>query len=304
MGTSNYEGIFTLDDLKALDRVFYFYDNLGEIYQDLLQILAEEKVEINEEEDKFNIKFEFQFRSKKMQAVLKLNRSNEGDLGKAIEDMGEVILNNTEFIKELQQQIAKQDEKIAKQDEKIAMFEDNIKVIYNSLKGLQFSKIVKKEDIELIQKWIDEDNFKKVDFKLLYRATLHGKEAKDFHRRCDKKGSTITFIKTNMSRVFGGFTNLQWGSTTSGICKANNPQAFIFSIDYNAKLTCHNQNYVIYCNSSFGPVFGSGKDISISNNWDSYTSCNCGYSYGKNENITSKYYLTGNTDNSTCFTPV
>jgi uncharacterized coiled-coil protein SlyX len=239
MGFSNYEGIFTLDGLKALERVFYFYENLGEIYQDLLKKLDEEKVEFIEEEDKFNLKFDFSFESRKMQAVLKLNKINEGDLGKAIEDMGEVILNYSEFIKELHEKIANQnnkiayqDEKISKQDEKIAILEENIKVLYNSFKGLQFSKIVKKEDIELIKKWIDEDNFNKVDFKLLYRATLHGKEAKDFHRRCDKKGSTITFIKTDNSRVFGGFTNLHWESRKSVTYKANDGQAFIFSIDH------------------------------------------------------------------------
>jgi hypothetical protein len=318
LATSNFEGIFTFDDLKALSKVFNFMENLEEIYQDLLQKLNDENVEFNEDGDNFNLKFEFQFQNKKMEAVLKLNKTTEGDFGKVIEEMGEAILNSTDLIKELQGKIvtlqeknAEQDEKIvtlqkknAKQDEKIATLENNIKnlKIY-SIRTLEYSKIVKKVDIELIQKWIDEKNPTSIQFKLLYRATQHGKETKDFHSRCDNKGSTITFIKTNKSRVFGGFTTLNWDSTTNNY-KTNDPQAFIFSLDTKTKLTCHNQNYVIYCNSSYGPTFGGGHDIWISNNWDSGTYSNCGYSYGKNENITSPYYLTGNTDNSYAFTPV
>jgi hypothetical protein len=412
MSTSIYEGLFSIDDLKAYGRVFNLYDNLGEIYQELLQKLNEEKVEFNEEEDKFILKFDFQFESKKMEAVLKLNKSNQGDLVKVIDEMGEVIRNNTDLIKELQAKIAKLEErsveagnnsdikelqakfgsvevssksdvkelqaKIAiqeqriidmdkvllkntdiikelqakigsvevssksdvkelkeKQDQrffemdkvilknteiikelqdKISKYEEKNASKYEeksitqeiiSNDGLEYSKILKNENIQLIKKWIDEKNFTSIQFKLLYRGTEHGKEGKDFHSRCDNKGSTITFIKTNKSRVFGGFTNLEWESPSSGTPKANDPQAFIFSIDTKTKLTCHDQRYVIYCNSSYGPTFGNGCDMAISNNWDSNnTHSNCGVSYGKNENITSKYYLTGITYNSTKFTPV
>jgi hypothetical protein len=302
LATSNFEGIFTYDDLKALGRVFNFYENLEEIYQDLLQKLNEENVEFNEEGDNFNLKFEFQFQSKKMEVVLKLNKTTEGDFGKVIEEMGEAILNSTDLIKELQGKNAILEEKNAKQDKKIATLENNIKIIFNSFVGLQDSQIVKKEDIELILNWIDEKNPTSIHFKLLYRGTQHGKENKDFHSRCDNKGSTITFIKTNKSRVFGGFTTLDWDSTSNGF-KTNDPQAFIFSLDTKTKLTCNDQDRVIHCYSSNGPVFG-WWDICITNNWDSNTSSKCGYSYGKNENITSPHYLTGNTDNSTAFSPV
>jgi hypothetical protein len=294
MGTSNYEGIFTFDDLKATGKVFNCYENLDEIHQDLLKKLNEEKVEFNEEEDKFTLKFDFSFESRKKEVVLKLNKSTEGDLGKVIEEMGEAILTSTEYIKELQANNAKHEEKIAK-------LEEYIKDVHPSFKGLEYSKIVKKEDIELIKKWIDEKNITSIHFKLLYRGTQHGKEGKDFHSRCDNKGSTITIIKTNKSRVFGGFTTLDWDSTTG--YKANDLQAFIFSLDTKTKLTCHDQNRVIHCYSSNGPTFGGGADIYISNNWGSSYS-KCGHSYGRNENITSPTYLTGNTDDSTPFTPV
>ena len=62
----------------------------------------------------------------------------------------------------------------------------------NSVDELKNSKIVKNDEIELIKKWIDStDN--KVYFKLLYRATEHGKHVDDFHRRCDNQVRYIIY---------------------------------------------------------------------------------------------------------------
>ncbi len=61
--------------------------------------------------------------------------------------------------------------------------------------GLKNSKIVNIGEVELIKKWIDLANFNKVSFKLLYRATEHGKSAFEFHSRCDNKVRYI--INTN-----------------------------------------------------------------------------------------------------------
>jgi hypothetical protein len=53
------------------------------------------------------------------------------------------------------------------------------------MKGIEYSEILDKEEIEQIKKWVDPTDYNNVYFKLLYRATEHGKEANDFHRRCD-----------------------------------------------------------------------------------------------------------------------
>ena len=44
-------------------------------------------------------------------------------------------------------------------------------------------------------------------YKLLYRATIHGATAADFHKRCDNKGSTVLIIKSTYNKIFGGFTS-------------------------------------------------------------------------------------------------
>ena len=45
---------------------------------------------------------------------------------------------------------------------------------------------------------------------LCWRATLHGWNAYQFHRRCDGKRDTVTIIK-NGKYVFGGYTDIPWG---------------------------------------------------------------------------------------------
>ena len=42
---------------------------------------------------------------------------------------------------------------------------------------------------------------------ILYKASDHGFTAREFHLRCDGKGSTITIIKVKDGPYIGGFTN-------------------------------------------------------------------------------------------------
>ncbi len=42
------------------------------------------------------------------------------------------------------------------------------------------------------------------------RGTLHGFTADKFHELCDKKGPTLSVIKSKAGNVFGGYTSLNW----------------------------------------------------------------------------------------------
>ena len=53
---------------------------------------------------------------------------------------------------------------------------------------------------------------KRTDVVLLYRASLHGFSAASFHRRCDRKGPTLTIIKSKRGYYFGGFASISWKS--------------------------------------------------------------------------------------------
>ncbi|CDW86106.1 UNKNOWN [Stylonychia lemnae] len=64
---------------------------------------------------------------------------------------------------------------------------------------------------------------------LLYKATRDGYKASDFHKICDNKGPTITFILSEQGLVFGGYTSVSWKSTDTYQSKEDH-QAFIFSL--------------------------------------------------------------------------
>jgi len=48
------------------------------------------------------------------------------------------------------------------------------------------------------------------EWKLCYRASLHGWDAFTFHSRCDGKKNTVTIIESNQY-VFEGYTDAPWG---------------------------------------------------------------------------------------------
>ena len=64
--------------------------------------------------------------------------------------------------------------------------------------------------------------------RLLYRGSKDGFKGLDFHTKCDDQGKTLTVIKTQRGRVFGGFTDISWDST--GNPKTANGNTFLFLV--------------------------------------------------------------------------
>ncbi|XP_078383112.1 uncharacterized protein LOC144665696 [Oculina patagonica] len=116
---------------------------------------------------------------------------------------------------------------------------------------------------------------------LCYRATSHGWAVSTFHSRCDGKRDTVTIIK-NGQYVFGGYTDVPWGSS-GGYSYTTN--AFIFSLRNKEGLAPFKSmvtrpSNAIYRNSGYGPIFG-GHDIYIAHNANSNTNSytHFGHSY-------------------------
>ena len=130
---------------------------------------------------------------------------------------------------------------------------------------------------------------------LIYAGSVDGFKGTDFHRCCDNKGPTLTIIKATSKRIFGGYTSVNWDSTTSGYKSDSN--AYLFSVDNDSKHVVTDASRAIVCNSSYGPIFGSGNDICIHNNsntrTDNYSSPNA---YSSINNGSGKSVLTNNSD--------
>jgi hypothetical protein len=68
--------------------------------------------------------------------------------------------------------------------------------------------------------------------QLLYRGSLHGFTAKDFHDHCDNKPFTVTLIQDENQSIFGGFTPLAFPKNTRNGTKLPDPsgESFLFSL--------------------------------------------------------------------------
>ena len=99
---------------------------------------------------------------------------------------------------------------------------------------------------------------------MVYRATEDGDKSIDFHKKCDKIGPNITFVKTKNGCVFGGFTVKNWEHLKRDI-NVNKPnlgsasrdsKAFGFCINYQKIYNNEKPNeFAIWCNRNFGPTF-------------------------------------------------
>jgi hypothetical protein len=79
--------------------------------------------------------------------------------------------------------------------------------------------LIESNHIPIFASWIDKKDSSHYnrqnipyDFKLLYRASQDGNDAKSFHRDCDNKGATIWIIAKikNYTQLIGGYNPLGW----------------------------------------------------------------------------------------------
>ena len=56
---------------------------------------------------------------------------------------------------------------------------------------------------------------------------------------------------------------MSWGASAGG--HVRNDSAFLFSFDNKKKYNVNTPNYAIYCHNQYGPIFGNGHDIYLSN---------------------------------------
>jgi hypothetical protein len=139
--------------------------------------------------------------------------------------------------------------------------------------------------------------------KLIYRASRDGFSASSFHSKCDNYSNTVTIIKTLSNSVFGGFTSAKWTYNYGYYTSDSN--AFIFSLRRSGnsnkkRFNVRQPTYAFYSHSSYGPTFGGGHDIYVSDssNTNENSNSNLGRSYQLPKNITyesteARNYLAG-----------
>lgn len=75
-------------------------------------------------------------------------------------------------------------------------FKENIKNFFSkdNLEDVYIKSLIPKNNISILT-------------KLLYRASVNGDSTDTFHKYCDSTGPTITIIKSEQGKTFGGYKN-------------------------------------------------------------------------------------------------
>ena len=295
-----YSKEFSLEDLQKISKYFKVFDLMEEVFDDIKSKFDKKDYEINFEEieTKINIKIKTNVNNLDFSLEIPIKKLEPE---KIIKDLCITIKKHDDNIKELLQRKRKEPDK--KYDEKIKELEKKFKNLEDIINLKKIDKIILFEkstiiknnyERKLLESFIKENDVSKKEIfpVLLYKATVDGDNAVNFHIKCDYMGATLTIVQSENGRRFGGYTSVSWDNqknnwVTEGI-------NFLFSLDTRKYYKNISGTYHTYHNNVNGPTFGGGFDLCIksgclSNN-ESYTNK---LSYG----MTSAYELNGGIKN-------
>ena len=282
-----YEGKYTLEELILNNKFFNIFDSIDELIKEIKELLdnnLKENISINfnnNSYDKLLLKIKFPFLVKKNKEVI-IELFCKGINDKNI---------NHYFYKEIlslqksDNLLDKEIEELKKQNELInnrlfklenylqkenIYLNNKIEDFFNNEKGkekeIDSYLLYKKEDIEFLNNRLLQDKNvpkgKNIKYKLLYRCSKNGENAKDFHKLCDKFPQTMTIIKSVKGKIFGGYTEKTWKDEDikkMGTLKKDN-KAFLFSLNKKKIYNIYFDQPAIWCHESYGPCFyGKGN---------------------------------------------
>ncbi|CAB4438881.1 unnamed protein product [Rhizophagus irregularis] len=154
---------------------------------------------------------------------------------------------------------------------------------FRNIDGIIDSKIVNLNIIALISRWIDKidvnskfsytrEFYLPYKFKLLLRGSQNGFTPERFHKLCDDKFFTVTFIKVKgTEEIIGGCNPSVWKSV-GDYSKAKDSFVFTFKSKDNFKDSIlsyiKDHNKALYFCSNYGPTFDDDLDIYVEDGYD------------------------------------
>lgn len=131
----------------------------------------------------------------------------------------------------------------------------------------------------LLQSWLGGGSW-----NMIFRASLHGFTAANFHAICDNRGATLVLVRSTGGFVFGGYASIPWNSSgTSAVA----PGSFLFHLNNPSgdppsmyPLQAPTNGSAMNNIASYGPSFGSRYDLYIADACQTNANyCNLGGSY-------------------------
>ena len=284
--SNNYSKKMPLKDIKDKESRAIFISYSPKDFIQFLKKLSEmKKISVIRKDNSVIIKFEFEVMFKKHEIEIEL-RSKDNNL--------ELLEKEVKELKEENILLKKRIDDLETEVKEIKkMLNPNFNI--NRIKIGNKSVIMKENEFDLIHLAIKSRLNKEVkELKKLYQATIDGDGAINFHSRCDNIPNTLVLIKSAGNRRFGGFTSVQWTSSTSGEYK-DDANAFLFSLDKQKIYSYKKNGKAIHCYKDYGPTFGQACDIWIGQHGIQekhlYTyeySSNCSYNYNGDNNALSE----------------
>ena len=232
-----YESSLSLDDLLKLNKNLKICENINEVNDFFSQSIKDNKITLkNDNEDNLIIIVSiFNIRGSEEQFEISLKRQEK---------------NSNNLIKELVKNVNSLIEENKNLDKKLQQAKDQINCLKNIINHRIDSLIINDNNEHLLI----ENRLKEVKLfsnkiflsRILYRATIHGDDAKTFHSLCDYKNNLLFLVKTKKNYRFGGFTTKM--ISPSYYCNAiRDDESFCFSLNLN-KIYNMKKDLAIYIN--------------------------------------------------------
>ena len=191
-----YEISLSLDEITKLGKYFKICDDIEEVINCFKKI-------INSKENTDELKIS-EINEKNLKLILKTM------LPTGKEEKIEIELNKTQKDKD---QIINDLRELINYLKTIPGFSEAINNYYSQNKNSKNfidSVIIKNEEqLKFLKQYIEKGK-SNITMELLYRATKDGGSASIFHQKCDDISPTLTVIKTNTGKIFGGYTTQSW----------------------------------------------------------------------------------------------
>jgi len=253
----NYCSKLSLSDLGKESRYFRLFESLEELMPELKNLCNENKIKLKKGRSSINLILSLPL--KVVQEVDLTLPQAQVDTQKVIADLCSTVNTLKREIKLLKsQQISEEQLNENLKSENILINEEEKKMVFNWI-----LKRMKSEG-------------KKVNMTLLYSVPRDSDSYSTFHSLCNGKGKTLTLVRNTKGYRCGAFITQSWSSSNNYI---NDPNAFLFSLEFKEYYPIYDGTNAIYDYSSYGPTFGDGHDLYIASGCSQNISSYCNFPY-------------------------
>ena len=237
----------SIEEIK-INKYFLMFDNLDEIYEEIINLINNNKHCLFEENNKLIISIPLSTtKIKEIKIILykkeKTDKEKINDLysiiynlknnyNNKINELIGIVEQQNKKINELINVNQQQNTKINELNDKIDKLiknEGNNSINENYNKNILDDSLIINKNINYISnlyQWISEREGK-FKTKLLFRKSINGNSFNEFHRLCDNQGKTLVIIQAESGLILGGFTEKDWNTSEMWY---KDDKSFLFSL--------------------------------------------------------------------------